>query len=242
MRVAVVSDIHGNLTALEAVIADVGAMAPDLVVHGGDLVGGGSSPARVIDRVRDLGWPGVRGNTDEMLWEPHRVSEALQAPALHRLRDLLLSDIIPDTRAAIGAERLAWLQSLPARWTTLELTVTHASPDNCWHAPAATASDDDLVRVYGPVRSNVIVYGHIHCPYIRRLERLTIVNAGSVSLSYDGDPRAAYALLDDGRVEIRRVSYDVEEEVAKLFASGDPCAEATAETLRTGKYVAWPLK
>jgi len=65
MRIAIISDIHDNLTAFEAVLADLGKTAPDLVLHGGDLVGGGSSPAEVVDRVRDLGWLGVFGNSDE---------------------------------------------------------------------------------------------------------------------------------------------------------------------------------
>jgi 3',5'-cyclic AMP phosphodiesterase CpdA len=69
VRVAVLSDVHGNLTALEAVLADVRDRAPDLALHGGDLADAGAHPVEVIDRLRDLGWPGVRGNTDEMLFE-----------------------------------------------------------------------------------------------------------------------------------------------------------------------------
>ena len=122
MKIAVVSDIHGNLAALEAVIADLKHVGADLVVHGGDLVGGGSSPADVIDRVRTLNWPGVYGNTDEMLWVPSRVTEMLQAPHLRRVRDLLLSYTIPATLEAIGDERLSWLRSLPLRWTSDTLT------------------------------------------------------------------------------------------------------------------------
>ena len=64
MRLAIISDIHGNLTALEAVIADLKTASPDLVVHGGDLVVGGPRPAEVIDRIRELRWAGVVGNTD----------------------------------------------------------------------------------------------------------------------------------------------------------------------------------
>ena len=107
MRVAVVSDIHANLTALEAVIADLRKTGVDLVVHGGDLMSGGPRPAEVIDRVRHMDWPGVYGNTDEMLWMPHRVAETLQVPHLHRIRDLLLERTIPATLSAIGDERLA---------------------------------------------------------------------------------------------------------------------------------------
>lgn len=63
MRIAIVSDIHDNLTAFEAVLADLRAVSPDLILHGGDLVLGGSHPAQVVDCIRDLGWPGVFGNT-----------------------------------------------------------------------------------------------------------------------------------------------------------------------------------
>jgi 3',5'-cyclic AMP phosphodiesterase CpdA len=68
MRIAIVSDVHGNLTAFDAVLADIQRRAPDLVLHGGDLALIGAQPAEVIDRVRELGWPGVVGNTDEVLW------------------------------------------------------------------------------------------------------------------------------------------------------------------------------
>src|SRR6266516_4250336 len=106
MRIAVVADIHANLTALDAVIADIRRIGADLVIHGGDLVGGGPRPAEVIDRIREMKWPGVYGNTDEMLWSPKLVTETLAAPPLHRIRDLLLAHTIPATIAAVGDERL----------------------------------------------------------------------------------------------------------------------------------------
>src|SRR5437870_10090875 len=75
MRLAVLSDIHGNLTAFEPVLADLkSVVAPDLVVHGGDLAANGARPAEIVDAIRDLGWPGVCGNTDEMLWRPELLS------------------------------------------------------------------------------------------------------------------------------------------------------------------------
>jgi predicted phosphodiesterase len=70
MRLAIVSDIHGNLTALEAVVADIARHGVDRVVHGGDLVLAGGLPAEVVDTVRELEWPGIVGNTDQLLWRP----------------------------------------------------------------------------------------------------------------------------------------------------------------------------
>ena len=237
MRIAVVSDIHANLTALDAVIADVRKTGVDLVVCGGDLVSGGPRPAEVIDRVREMNWPGVYGNTDEMLWMPHRVSETLRSPGLQRIRDLLVGHTIPAIRSAIGDGRLAWLRALPRQWNAGDLSVVHAVPDDVWPVTAVTASDAELERVYGPLRSKQVVYGHIHYPYVRDVMAFTVANSGAVSLSYDGDPRASYALVDDDRVEIRRVEYDVDTELRLLSRTDDPFAESTAQTLRTGRYV-----
>lgn len=75
MRVAILSDIHGNLSAFEAVLADIHQVAPDLVLHGGDLADGGSGPIEIIDRIRDLGWQGVMGNGDEMLCRPESLED-----------------------------------------------------------------------------------------------------------------------------------------------------------------------
>ena len=93
MRVAVVSDIHGNLTALKAVLSDIRQCSPDLVLHGGDLADLGSSPVEVVDQIRDLGWEGVIGNTDEMLIRPESLktfaSQSSAPPALwERVRQI----------------------------------------------------------------------------------------------------------------------------------------------------------
>jgi putative phosphoesterase len=237
MRVAVLSDIHANLTALDAVIADLRTTAPDLVVHGGDLMAGGPRPAEVIDRIREMNWPGVYGNTDEALWAPHRLTETLQAPHLQRIRDLILTHTLPATLEAIGDDRLAWLRTLPLRWSDHDLTVVHAVPDDAWTIVPAIASNEDMERAYVVLGTTRVLYGHIHTPFVRRLATFTLVNTGAVSQSFDGDTRAAYALVDDDRVEIRRVEYDIDEEIRLLMRSGDPFAPSTAETLRTGRYV-----
>jgi len=102
MRVAIVSDIHGNRRAFEAVVADLRQVAPDVVVHGGDLATGGAHQAEIIDQVRSLGWPGVRGNTDEMLWAPERLAE--YAAANPKIAPILamVQETIPPTLASIG--------------------------------------------------------------------------------------------------------------------------------------------
>lgn len=237
MRLAILSDIHGNLTALDAVLADLQTMGVDLVVHGGDLVASGARPAQVVDIIRELGWPGVCGNTDEMLWRPELLAELeLKAPSKHGLRRVLFNDIAPATRELLGEERAIWLRGFPTQWSGHGVTVLHASPDNLWRAPLADASDVDMQSVYGRLQANTVVYGHIHHPFVRRLETFTIVNTGSVGLPYDGDARASYAVVENGRVMIRRVEYDVEAEIQVLQASGYPHAEWLASILRTARY------
>lgn len=233
MRIAVVSDVHANLTALEAVIADLARVSPDLIVHGGDLVGSGARPAEVVDRIRDLGWPGVQGNSEEMLWNAERVAEYFRAPRFEALRQIVYRAIAA-TLYAIDGERLTWLRALPSRWSAHDLTVVHASPDDLWRAPLSSASDTELVDTYGPLGSGAVVYGHIHWPYVRRLPSFSLANSGSVGLPYDGDPRSAYAVLDEDGVTIRRVEYDVEREVQALFGRMCPDAAWIAEMLRRG--------
>jgi predicted phosphodiesterase len=236
------------VSALEAVIADLRTIGVDQVVCGGDLVSGGPRSAEVIDRVRELGWPVVYGNTEEMLWAPNRVSEMLQAAPLQRIRDLILSHTIPATLDHIGGDRLAWLKTLPLRWCDGHVAVVHAGPDDPWHVTLPNVSDEELARVYGVLDATVVVYGHIHVPFVRSLSPpaialvkaggMTVANAGAVSQSFDGDPRASYAVVEDGHVEIRRVAYDLDDEIRLLRNSDDPFAESTIETLRSGRYAA----
>ena len=199
------------------------------------MVGGGPRPAEVIDRLRDVSWPGVYGNTDEMLWMPERVSAELRTPAVAPIRDGLLAYTIPRTIAAIGEERLDWLRALPLRQSLGELSVVHATADDAWPVVPSTASDAELERRYGTLGTKVVVYGHIHHPFVRVFAGLTVVNAGAVGLSFDGDPRASYAVIDNEQVSIRRVAYDVNAEIELLLKSDDPFRTSTIETLRTGR-------
>jgi predicted phosphodiesterase len=236
VRIAIVSDIHGNLTALKAVLADLELTAPDLVLHGGDLAQGGASPAQVVDRIRELGWPGVLGNTDEMLFRPEALTEfAAGSPQLAPLF-AVIAEVAAAGREALGEERLAWLGEQPPTQSHGPLALVHASPRDLWRAPAPEASDEDLASTYGSLGRPVAVYAHIHRSYVRELPGLTVVNTGSVSLSQDGDPRAAYLLLDGRRAEIRRVAYDLAREVEMLARSGLPHADWVGRCLVSGRF------
>ncbi len=237
MRLAVISDIHGNFTALEAVIADLRETSPDLVLHGGDLAAGGARPAEIVDHIRVLGWSGVLGNTDEMLFRPESLTEfAARSPHLQRLFDVI-AEMAAFTREALGAERIAWLRRLPMTQSTDAVALVHASIENTWVSPGTSATDDELDAMYRTLGSRVAVYAHIHQPFVRSIGPRIVANTGSVSLSYDGDPRASYLLVDEGSVTIRRVDYDLAAEVAALKTSGLPHADWVARTLRQASFV-----
>lgn len=238
MRVALVSDVHGNLSALEAVVADIRTRAVDQVVHGGDLALMGPRPAEVVDRVRELGWPGVVGNTDELLWRPEEHERQLElAPALAPLLELIFGAYAPDSRERLGEDRIDWLRSLPAEHRSGELTVVHARPGDLWRAPMPDAGDGELAEAYAPLGSPQVGYGHIHRPFVRSLGALTVANAGSAGLPWDGDSRASYLLLTDGVAETVRVEYDVEAEVAALRAAGHPDADRLSAMRRAGRFI-----
>jgi predicted phosphodiesterase len=225
MRVAIVSDIHGNRTAFEAVLADLRETSPDLILHGGDLADGGTSPAEIVDRIRDLGWQGVVGNTDEMLFRPESLQEfAKRLPELQSLF-AAIEEMAVATREALGEERLAWLRGLPRVQFQGPVALVHASPESPWSAPAPEVSDSELESVYGPLGRPIAVYAHIHRSYIRSVSGMIVANTGSVSLSYDGDRRAAYLLVDESKPAIRRVEYDMDKELKVLAGCGLPHAD-----------------
>jgi putative phosphoesterase len=238
MRIVIVSDIHGNLMALDAVIADVATQAPDLVLHGGDLAAIGPRPAEVVDRIRELGWPGVAGNTEEMMWSPElREVQTRQAPRIRDWLAILFDTLSPWAADRLGEERVTWLKALPHEQRSGELSLIHASPGNLWSAPMPSATDDSLASVYGRLHARLAVYGHIHRPFVRVLDGLRVANSGSVGLPYDGDWRPSYLLVDDGVPTIRRVEYNLQRGHADLARSGFPLSDWLAEVQRRGTFI-----
>jgi putative phosphoesterase len=239
MRIAVLSDVHGNLSAFEAVVADLERRGVDRVLHGGDLVLMGAQPAEVIDRVRELGWPGVVGNTDEVLWRPQvQARQERRAPGLGSLLKLIFTRYAPATLELLGEDRVAWLRALPEQERAGEIALVHALPGDLWRAPMPDAQDDELSDAYAPLGASTVIYGHIHRPYTRTTSgALTIANSGSVGMPWDGDPRACYLLVEGAHLELVRVEYDVERVASLLLRSGYPDAVRVAEMRRRGVFV-----
>src|SRR5579859_1659297 len=237
MRVAILSDIHGNLTAIEAVLSDLRRAAPDLVLHAGDLADGGSRPVEIVDHLRALALPGVMGNGDEMLARPDSLEDFARHSSAPPTLWSAVRQMAAATRNLLGEERLAWLGQLPLTCTYPTFAIVHATPQTCWKAPAINASESELERTYGPLARPIVVFGHTHLPAIRPMDGPVklLINTGSVGLPYDGDPRASYLLFDDQTPSIRRVWYDVEKEVKALLPSSLPGADWVARMLRTAR-------
>jgi predicted phosphodiesterase len=198
---ALLYDIHGNLPALEAVLADAEAAGADRWLLGGDVAAFGGWPAEVVTRLRELdGAQWIRGNTERELGDPGELA-----------RDPLLGAALAAGRGALGETTVAELLALPERLTLLEGHFSHASPLNDMESfGVEPAADED--RLIDGVQESRIVFGHTHVQFARtRDDGIELVNPGSVGIPLDGDRRAAYALIaDDGELELRRVAYDHE--------------------------------
>lgn len=217
MILGVISDLHGNRPALEAVLGDLGTV--DAVVCCGDLVGYYPDTAWVVDRVRSLGAVTVRGNHELMATGAREVPA--ERAGYYR---------IADARRALSADQLAWLSALPASATLARdgtpVEIRHASP---WDEETYLYPDSDLRRVTLPDGAWLLL-GHTHHPMLRRTGGGgTVANPGSVGQPRDYDPRAAYAVLDTatGRWEQRRVAWDHRRYQRRMEALGlDPLAVA----------------
>jgi len=242
MRVAVVTDIHGNLGALFAVLADLKTQAPDQVIFGGDVALFGAHALECWQRVLDLGWPLVQGNTDRYLANPRRAVEAMRqtspAAADHLERNLAWA------RARLGErliERMASMRSVVRVSSAAgPMLVVHASPGNDEAGFLPDSSNEQLDARLATVATQVLVCGHTHRAFVRHVGQMLLVNCGSVGRTYDGQPgQATYAVLDDGSgrwsAEIRRVPYDERAAHRETRARGVPLSEPVLNSLLTGR-------
>jgi predicted phosphodiesterase len=216
---ALLYDVHGNLPALEAVIADAGDM-PRFVL-GGDYALFGGWPNETVERLRalpDALW--IRGNGERWTAKPGDAPDNPVVPGA-----------IEAARAALGPQLVADLGALPASVTRGDTLICHGSPDSDVRSfmPEAADDEDELLR---GVTARRLIFGHTHLPFRREGRGIELINPGSVGMPFDGDPRAAYALLyDDGRVEHKRVSYDHEASAARVRSFDAPWAEVVAERI-----------
>lgn len=223
-RIALFSDIHGNLAALDAAVADIAVAGIEERYCLGDLVGYGPDPAGVVDRVRGLGIPTVLGNYDDGVGARRGECGCYYATAQART-DGAASYAF--TEGAIDDERAAWLAALPRELYLTEggvrILLTHGSPRRINEYLLPDRSDTQLARLADEAEADVVCVGHIHLPYHRALaagdgRSVHYISAGSVGKPKDGDPRACWVeLLLGTPIEVGAVA--PEDEAAGLAGS-----------------------
>ena len=247
MRVAVLSDIHGNLMALDAVLADLAHQGPlDHVVVAGDLVWSGPWPAEVVDRVRASSTAVIQGNTDAFfLYHPDNTPAGKDEDRFATQWRWM--------QEQLGPERIAYLAGLPfshrispqpmqtATGPGHDLLIVHANPSDLERAIEPRLSEGALDKLLaGSGEWAALAFGHLHIPSVRPWRGRLLVNVASVGLPMDGDPRAAYALLTwDGaqwRAEHRRVFYNVPVVTREMRTGGMPRGKHFAERLMAARY------
>jgi hypothetical protein len=165
-----------------------------------------------------------------------RADQERRAPKLHSWLRVIFDVLAPWAKDRLDEDQLRWLRGQHREWRDGDVLVVHASPADLWRAPMADAEDRELRDTFGDQGARLIVYGHIHRPFVRQLPGLTVANSGSVGLPYDGDWRPSYLLVTDGVPEVRRVEYDVEREIHDLSATGFPLADWLEGVQRAGRF------
>jgi putative phosphoesterase len=232
MRIGLISDVHANLVALEAVLADMPTV--DEVICAGDVVGYNPWPAECVDRVRDVAATTVKGNHDRNVGTPerYRANHMAHAGLVHAGEQL-------------STEQRRWLDGLPERETWLDgrLLLVHSHPDPAQRGMYVYPKD--FPRLVEHLDDHdALVLGHTHVQHEATVDGTLMVNPGSVGQPRDGDPRAGYAVLDvdaagggngasDLSVDLRRVDYDVDR-VREAVEEAD-LPEQTGSRLALGK-------
>jgi len=232
VRVALVSDAHGNAVGLRAALDDLAQHRVDTIVSLGDIAQGGPQPVECLELVRASGALTVMGNSDAILLDPHAGTE----PPTERL--LVQREW---TLAQLSEEHLDYLRSFVR---TIELDLD-GRPLLCFHGTPGdyegVVLPEDPPDAFADAAADVLAGGHVHVPQLRRVGEALYVNPGSVGLGYDHrqpdddfrfDAWASYAIVEATSVEFRRVPFDLEELSAVTRASGLPLAEEVFDRYR----------
>ena len=214
MRLAVLSDVHSNLPALQAVLADVDRIAPDGIWVAGDLVGYNPWPNEVLEILRERHVRAIRGNHDrgaiggDTSWFNELAAEGVRWTRIHLAPAGVgyLKDLEDRTRSPMPEGPVA---------------MYHGSPRNDDEYVFRWAADESIVRM---ADAPFVILGHTHLPMVNRFRSGLLVNPGSVGQPRDGNARAAWGVLDLTRrsFEVRRVGYDIDAVASEIRKAGLP--------------------
>lgn len=241
MRIAVISDVHGNLLGLDAALADLRRDPADQIVCLGDMIQGGPQPAEVVARLRELACPVVMGNADAWLLTGKDTGGETTTERQLAVREWQLARLTADDRAAIERFQPTVEIALGGR----ALLCFHGSPASFDEIILPATPEEELQRMLGPFAPAIMCGGHTHLQQVRRLGDTLFFNPGSAGFAYSheqpeqgfkADPWAEYAVLtyEAGRIglEFRRVPYRATDLIQIYLESGRPYADEAAEQYR----------
>jgi predicted phosphodiesterase len=245
-RLAVLADIHGNLPALEVVMADMQAYHVDHVVVAGDVVNWGPFSAQVMERVTGEGWAVIRGNNEFYLLDYNTPRQ----PA-HWSGYTLLPWLYEQLKGHWHHVIASWPDEISLRFPDAPpVRVFHGSPGNPWVSIVPNAAEAEIVNRLAEVEESTIIAGHSHLPMGRRFGRWHVVNPGSVGVPLDGDLTASYVILEgdvSGWTPIfRRIPFDSERLLAEFERQRfteryEPVAHLVIEELKTARLQVYPF-
>jgi diadenosine tetraphosphatase ApaH/serine/threonine PP2A family protein phosphatase len=211
--IAVLYDIHGNLAALEAVMEEAAGAGATTYLLGGDYATLGPWPRETAELVKSLPVVGcIRGNVDRWLCEDPEVPAAARE---------LVTTALSVARDSLGPELVTWLYELPERAELDGILVCHGSPLSDIESFAPEPQPDEEHMLAGEAE-RTILFGHSHRQFERPGPNSTVlVNPGSAGAPLDGDPRAAWALYENGELHLRRTAYDIDRAAAQMRSYGD---------------------
>ncbi len=244
-RIAVLGDIHGNMTALEAALKDIERKEPQLVAVTGDLVMNGPQPSAVVARLREMEASGgvivIQGNTDVAVADADYAAAFPwldEVPEAQRLAAEWAHDELAD-------DEVEWLRRLPFERRVMlgehMVLICHASPGSQTSGLAADLDPSVTVERVTRTDARVIVCGHTHVAEVRELGRKLICNPGSCGYAFDGEPTASWAMLtvagDEPHAELFRAAFDAQQVADELSSRGLPGDVYRAATVRTGRLI-----
>lgn len=221
MRIAVLSDIHGNLPALEAVLADLEEVRPEVVVVNGDLINRGPQNRAVVERLWELPYRFTLGNHDDLV-----VKWRAGHDSLRLLFDDPFFAATRWTAHTLPQPHLDWLAALPyqVHLEELGLRVTHGSPRHYREGYDERLSEQALGEILREYPARYLVGSHTHRPYVRRHDGALVWNTGAVGAPFNGDVRAQYLVLEAEAGALvphfRQVPYDLEATLKAFRESG----------------------
>jgi putative phosphoesterase len=237
MKLAFISDIHGNALALDAVLNDIKAKNVDKVYVLGDICYRGPEPQRALDLIRSLDCDVIKGNAD--VWVVRGVQQG-EVPdhvleLMNKERDWIVSKL--------SDESIDYLRELPTQLNLevegIRIHAFHATPDSLFEVVPPSVSDETILEKLVTTEADLFIYAHIHKPYIRFINGKCIMNIGSVGLPFDGLNKAAYSIVEitEGTIQTSnvRVSYDVQKVAEQYKNVGYPNAEMMRNVVLQGK-------